>query len=256
VDDTILTIHLVNEGIELKIQQTREIEFEVVQCSKKERDLLRKEDDLIKIVNVKESKLNDLMIIFDVSKRALEVTEEILAHREKSRNEVALRINSDRDDFINICRKFQLNVGSNEKAEVYMKFLLKKEYLMGRITSQKKEMKEQCVEEEENIVKLQSFVHVLQDEICDGNYENEKLLKDIDGLKTALQDVNDFKESSWMQSQIDASEEEKRQLEDCILGYQIQLSRLLDEEQRLANAYKEEQKVLQLLEDEDKQVAS
>lgn len=126
---------------------------------------------------------------------------------------------------------------------------------MGRIAFHKKEMKEQCVKDEDNVVKFQSFVHVLQDEIFDGNYENEKLLKDIDGLKTALQDVNDFKESSWMQSQIDANEEEKRQLEDCILGFQTQLSRLLDEEQRLANAYKEEQKVLQLLEDEDKKAS-
>ncbi|KAH9305295.1 hypothetical protein KI387_009699, partial [Taxus chinensis] len=185
----------VNKDTELEIQQTREIESKIVLCFEKEKVLLRKGDELMNIVNSKEFKLNNLMAVFDVSKKELDTTKEILALEEKSRNEIVLKIGGDREDFINLCRKFQWHFETAKRAQAYKKLLLKRKYLGERIIFLEKEMKGCCVEEEVNDWKWNSYVYGVQDVIYNSNYEGEKLLKDIDGLKTALHDINDFEDS-------------------------------------------------------------
>ncbi|KAJ4832667.1 hypothetical protein Tsubulata_047353 [Turnera subulata] len=179
----------VNEEIEANIQVTREIESEIVRCTEFEAALAAKESDLTKSLHLSNFDLNSLLSVANDSRKSVELLEEELCCLRNKREETLKRMNDKREQFTVKCVEFQREIDKAENDEV-VKLLAERDFLENEISllEQKNHSLQNSMVAfiEEVLQDLHESNSALDVEIRNGNHENEKLLKDIDDLKTTL----------------------------------------------------------------------
>ncbi|XP_002511972.2 uncharacterized protein LOC8286738 [Ricinus communis] len=179
----------VNEEIEANIQITREIESEIVKCTEFESSLASRESDLTKTLYVSQFEINGLVSVTNNSRKSLKLVEEELFSVRGKREEMVQRMNNKREQFTMLCLEFQRYVDQGENDET-MKLLSEKEFLENEIhllDQNNDALKNSMLAFVDEVLQdLQDSNSALHVEVQNRNYENEKLLKDIDDLKTML----------------------------------------------------------------------
>ncbi|XP_062160155.1 uncharacterized protein LOC133867413 isoform X2 [Alnus glutinosa] len=179
----------VNEEIEANIQITREIESEIVKCSEIESALAARESELTKTLYVSQFEINGLATVTDNSRTSLNILEHELCCLRMKRDQMLKRINDKREGFTTLCLEFQRDIDKGKNNELVTllseKELLENEnHLLDKNNNALKNSMSAFVEE--ILEDLHNSNAALQVEIQTGNEENEKLVKDIDDLRTAL----------------------------------------------------------------------
>uniref|UniRef100_A0A5B7BYS1 Uncharacterized protein n=1 Tax=Davidia involucrata TaxID=16924 RepID=A0A5B7BYS1_DAVIN len=179
----------VNEEIEANIQITREIESEIVKCSEIESALAVRESELTKMVYTAEFEINGLMAVTADSRTSVKLLDEELCRLRMKSDETLKRLNNKREGFTTSCLDFQRTIDKGENDELgnllsEKKSLENEIHLLSKKNSALQNSMLAFVEEIiEDLYSSNSALHV---EIQSGNFENEKLLKDIDELKITL----------------------------------------------------------------------
>ncbi|KAL6177902.1 hypothetical protein ACLB2K_049423 [Fragaria x ananassa] len=188
LDRTVVWIQ-VNEEIEANIQITREIESEIVKCSELETVLAAKESDLTRTLYVSQFELIGLVTVTNELRRSVENLERELDGVRMKREEILHRISENQERFVALCMEFQKDIDKGSD-NVLRALLSEKEYLQNELLildEKNNALKNSMMAFIEGILEdLNSGNSALQIDIQKGNQENEKLLKDIDNLKTAL----------------------------------------------------------------------
>ncbi|XP_010695729.2 uncharacterized protein LOC104908333 isoform X2 [Beta vulgaris subsp. vulgaris] len=165
----------VNDEIESNIQITREIESEIVKSEEIENFLAARESELMKLIYVSQFELSGLIAVTEPQDKiiCMGLTLELL----------------DRKSFSMACIEFQKSIEGEESNEL-RKLLLENEYLEEEIhklnqtyTSFKSSVSALSNEILEDLYNSSS---ALETEIHEGNAENEKLLKEIEDLRSTL----------------------------------------------------------------------
>ncbi|WCJ21997.1 hypothetical protein M5689_004106 [Euphorbia peplus] len=179
----------VNEEIEENIEITREIDSEITKCSEFESVFSAKESELTKTLYISQFEIDGLISVTNDLKKSVNVLEEDLSGLRKTREEMLRRINSRREEFCSICLEFQRGIDNGENGEL-MNLLSEKEFLENEIhlLGQKNDsLKNSMVAFVEEVLQdLQDSNTALHAEVQNRISENEKLLKDIDNMKTIL----------------------------------------------------------------------
>ncbi|XP_059643401.1 uncharacterized protein LOC132285248 [Cornus florida] len=179
----------VNEEIEANIQITREIESEIVKCAEIETALAVRESELMKMIYFAEFEINGLMAVTDVSRSSEKLIGEELCCLRMKRDEILKRMKDKREGFTTSCLDFQRNIDKGENDELGT-LLSEKESLENEVLLLNKKnhalqnsMKAFVEEILEDLRSSNSALHV---EIQYGNLENQKLIEDINELKSTL----------------------------------------------------------------------
>ncbi|KAH7528790.1 hypothetical protein FEM48_Zijuj05G0109700 [Ziziphus jujuba var. spinosa] len=193
----------VNEEMEANIQITREIESEIVKCSEFEKALAVRESELTKTLYISQFEIIGLLSVTDGSRKSVKVLEEELCNLRRKRDETLTRINEKREEFITLCLEFEKEIDKGNDDELRA-LLSEKEFLEDEILLLEKKnntLKNSMLAFVEEIledlhtcnsvlsveqVKDEMILETLQFEVHNGCQENQKLLKDIAGLKTRL----------------------------------------------------------------------
>ncbi|KAA8542678.1 hypothetical protein F0562_023823 [Nyssa sinensis] len=171
------------------VQITREIESEIVKCSETESALAVRESELMKMVYMAEFEIDGLMAVTADSRTSVKLLDEELCHLRMKSDEKIKRMNNKREGFTTSCLDFQRTIDKGENNELDNLLLEKKShekdiYLLSmKYNDLQNSM---LVFVEEIIEDLHSSNFALLVEIQNGKFENEKLLKDINVLKTTL----------------------------------------------------------------------
>ncbi|XP_057951891.1 uncharacterized protein LOC131146345 [Malania oleifera] len=179
----------VNEEIEASIQITRDIESEIVKISELESSLEIKESELTKMVYALEFEINGLMAVIANSRTSVRFLEKELCCLRMKQDETLKRMRNKREIFTSSCLNFQRGIDKEENDELRT-LLLEKECLQNEI---------QLLDRKNNSLRnsMLAFMEEILEDLCSsnsalytkigaGNWENEKLQKDIDELKTTL----------------------------------------------------------------------
>ncbi|KAM7279453.1 hypothetical protein ACFE04_006587 [Oxalis oulophora] len=183
----------VNEEIEANIKITREIDSEIVKCSEVESNLDARESELTKTLYLLRFEISGLISVAVHTRNSVKILEEKLDCLRKKQSEMMESMNEKRERFLMLCQEFQRDIekGRNEELIILMS---EKEFLENEI--QLLDKKNNSLQNsmlafvEEILVDLHDSNSALDAEIQNANLENEKLLKDIDDLKTTLHSVN------------------------------------------------------------------
>ncbi|KAL6182929.1 hypothetical protein ACLB2K_044341 [Fragaria x ananassa] len=188
LDRTVVWIQ-VNEEIEANIQITREIESEIVKCSEFESSLAAKESDLTRTLYVSQFELIGFVTVTNELRRSVENLERELDGVRLKREEILERISENRERFVALCMEFQEDIDDKGSDNVLRALLSEKEYLQNEmliLDEKNNALKNSMMAFIEGILEdLNSGNSALQIEIQKGNQENEKLLKDINNMKTS-----------------------------------------------------------------------
>ncbi|KAF7836070.1 hypothetical protein G2W53_010929 [Senna tora] len=190
----------VNEEIEANIQITREIESGIVKCEEIESGLAAREAELVKTNYMLQFDMVGYVTVavffchfsfscLDNLRASVSSLGEELCCLKMKQAEIVKRMNEKRENFTKICLEFQSDIDKKENCEVWT-LLLEKDSLENEI---------QLVDKKNNVLKnsVLAFVEeiledlnnsnsALENEIQRKNWENEKLLKDINDLKATL----------------------------------------------------------------------
>ncbi|XP_048328907.2 uncharacterized protein LOC107418570 isoform X2 [Ziziphus jujuba] len=200
----------VNEEMEANIQITREIESEIVKCSEFEKALAVRESELTKTLYISQFEIIGLLSVTDGSRKSVKVLEEELCNLRRKRDETLTRINEKREEFITLCLEFEKEIDKGNDDELRA-LLSEKEFLEDEILLLEKKnntLKNSMLAFVEEILEdLHTCNSALQFEVRNGCQENQKLLKDIAGLKTRLLssiiiDDDLRKKTSWIEMHI------------------------------------------------------
>ncbi|KAM7471155.1 hypothetical protein LguiA_009338 [Lonicera macranthoides] len=182
----------VNEEIEANFQITREIESEIVKCCEIETALATRESKLTKMVYLSQFEIHGLMSVTSDSRVSVKRLEEELHCLTLKRDEILKGMNTNREGFTKLCLAFQKDIEKGEDGELGA-LLSEKEYLENEIDllSKNNNALQNSVSAfiEEILEDLQNFNSALQVEIHCRELENEKLLEDINELKTTMASV-------------------------------------------------------------------
>ncbi|KAM6576204.1 hypothetical protein CsatB_028041 [Cannabis sativa] len=177
----------INQEVEDNIQITREIESEIVKCSESEKAMAARESDLTKTLYVSQFQITSLNALAHSSRNSLESLEKQLSSLRMKRDNTLQRISDKQDEFVKKCIEFQSDVGKNDDLRT---LLLEKEFIENEVCrlDKKNSMLKNSMQAfvEEILEDLHNCNCVLQAEIEKGNQENQKLVKEIDNLKTTL----------------------------------------------------------------------
>ncbi|KAJ9567537.1 hypothetical protein OSB04_003503 [Centaurea solstitialis] len=179
----------VNEEIEANIQLTREIESEIVKCSEFSRDLAVRESELMKTVYMLQYEIEGLMAINAESRKTMECLEKEMSCLKMKQAKILGRMNKKREAFSTLCLDFQKEIDEDGNGKLG-KLLTEKEclenevHLLKRKTSSLQSSMSEFIEEILEDIDAQNSALIV--EIESGNLENDKLVKDINELKTAL----------------------------------------------------------------------
>ncbi|XP_057480748.1 uncharacterized protein LOC130767767 [Actinidia eriantha] len=179
----------VNEEIEASIQVTREIESEIVKCSEAESALSIRESELAKMVYMLDFEISGLISVTADSRTSANHLEEDLRCLRMKCDEIVKRVINMRDGFTTSCLDFQRNIDKGQN-DVLRDLLLEKEFLENELHLLSKKnntlQNSMLAFVEEILEDLRGSNSALHVELENGKIENEKLLKDIDELKTTL----------------------------------------------------------------------
>ncbi|XP_062027256.1 uncharacterized protein LOC133743365 [Rosa rugosa] len=179
----------VNEEIEANIQITREIESEIVKCSEFESALAAKESDLTKTLYVSQFELIGLVTVTNDLRSSVENLGKELDGMRLKRDQTLERIHGNRERFMALCMEFQKDIDKGSE-NVLRALLSEKEYLQNEmlmLDEKNNALKNSMMAFVEGILEdLNSGNSALQVEIQKANQENQKLLEDIDNMKTSL----------------------------------------------------------------------
>ncbi|XP_012093049.1 uncharacterized protein LOC105650717 [Jatropha curcas] len=179
----------VNEEIEANIQITREIESEIVKCTELESTFFARESELTKTLYVSQFEINGLVSVTNEARKSVKLLEEELCSLRTKREEMLKGMNNKREQFSMLCLEFQRDIDKGENNEL-VKLLSEKELFENEISlmDQKNDaLKNSMLAFVEEVLQdLQDSNSALHVEIQNRKHENEKLLKDIDDLKTTL----------------------------------------------------------------------
>ncbi|KAF4379727.1 hypothetical protein F8388_023744 [Cannabis sativa] len=177
----------INQEVEDNIQITREIESEIVKCSESEKAMAARESDLTKTLYVSQFQITSLNALAHSSRNSLESLEKQLSSLRMKRDNTLQRISDKQDEFVKKCIEFQSYVGKNDDLRT---LLSEKEFIENEVCrlDKKNSMLKNSMQAfvEEILEDLHNCNCVLQAEIEKGNQENQKLVKEIDNLKTTL----------------------------------------------------------------------
>ncbi|KAL9375072.1 hypothetical protein Peur_031951 [Populus x canadensis] len=178
----------VNEEIEANILITREIESEIVKCTGFEADLAARESDLTKTLYFSQFEINGLLSVAYESKKSVKFLEEEICGLRKKKMEMLESMDDKREQFVMQCLEFQRDIDKGENEVVNL--LSEKEFLENEI---------HLLDEKNNALKnlMLAFIDEIVQDLLDcnsaldvetqsRNHENEKLLKDIDVMKSML----------------------------------------------------------------------
>ncbi|KAI3521904.1 hypothetical protein L1887_11380 [Cichorium endivia] len=178
-----------NEELEANFQTTREIESQIVKCSEFERALATRESELMKTAYMLQFEIKGLMAVNAESRTTRECLQKELYCIRKKRDEILERMNTKREAFSTLCLDFQKEINEEGNSKIG-KLLDEKEYLenevhlvRGKINSLQTSMLDFV---DEIIEGIDAYNSALVVEIERGNIENEKLVKDINELKTTM----------------------------------------------------------------------
>ncbi|XP_047179294.1 uncharacterized protein LOC124846123 [Vigna umbellata] len=179
----------VNEEMEATIEITREIESSIVKCEEIEADLATREADLIKTSAILQfDTVGYVTVAADLKASASTLEKELCSLRMK-RDGIVNEMDEKRGAFTTLCLEFQKEIDKREDCEV-RSLLLEKDSLENEIElmDKKNNVLENSVLAfvEEILEDLHSSNSALQVQIQRSTWENEKLLKDINDLKTTL----------------------------------------------------------------------
>ncbi|XP_060965791.1 uncharacterized protein LOC115719704 isoform X2 [Cannabis sativa] len=168
-------------------QITREIESEIVKCSESEKAMAARESDLTKTLYVSQFQITSLNALAHSSRNSLESLEKQLSSLRMKRDNTLQRISDKQDEFVKKCIEFQSDVGKNDDLRT---LLLEKEFIENEVCrlDKKNSMLKNSMQAfvEEILEDLHNCNCALQVEIEKGSQENQKLVKEIDNLKTTL----------------------------------------------------------------------
>ncbi|XP_027125233.1 uncharacterized protein [Coffea arabica] len=186
----------VNEEIEKNIQITRDIESEIVKCGEIETALIARELELMRTAYMLQLEIHSLKIVTDDSTSSVKVLENEICCLRMKKNEIKRRMNSKRlflfvyrEQFMVVCLDFQEEISKRENDRALV-LLEEKQVLENEIDDLNKKnnaLKNSMMAFMEDIVEdLQGSISALQVEIQARNFENDKMLKDIEELKATL----------------------------------------------------------------------
>ncbi|KAI4306878.1 hypothetical protein L6164_030120 [Bauhinia variegata] len=176
----------VNQEIEANIQITREIESGIVKCSEIESELATRQAGLMKMSSMLQFEIVGYVTVTTDLRAAVSSLEKELCCLKMKRAEMDKRMNEKRENFMLSCLEFQKDI---DKIEVRT-LLSEKDSLENEIQTLDKKihvLKNSVLAFVEEILQdLRSSNSALEVDIHRRNWENEKLLKDINDLKTTL----------------------------------------------------------------------
>ncbi|GKC53171.1 hypothetical protein Tco_1075916, partial [Tanacetum coccineum] len=179
----------VNEEIEVNYGVTREIEMEILKCSEFKREMTGRESALMKNVYELQFQIRGLVAMDAESRTSSERLEKEVSGIKMKRDEIIERMNNKREIFSKLCLDFQKEIDEEGKGKLGT-LLAEKEYLENeahllrtKISSLQISMSDFVEEIVEGINASNSALAI---EIESGNAENDKLVKEINELKTTL----------------------------------------------------------------------
>ncbi|KAI3785617.1 hypothetical protein L1987_44741 [Smallanthus sonchifolius] len=179
----------VNEEIEANFQITRDIESEIVKCSEFERTLAVRESELMKTMYMLQFEIRGLMAMNDESRTRRECLQKELSCMKMKQDEILKRMNNKREAFITLCLEFQKGIGEEGDGKLE-RLLAEKEYLENEVHLLKRKISSLQNSMSEFIQEILEGIDAYNSELVikieSGNSENEKLVKDINELKTTL----------------------------------------------------------------------
>ncbi|CDO98465.1 unnamed protein product [Coffea canephora] len=179
----------VNEEIEKNIQITRDIESEIVKCGEIETALIARELELMRTAYMLQLEIHGLKIVTDDSTSSVKVLENEICCLRMKKNEIKRRMNSKREQFMVVCLDFQEEISKreNDRASVLLEEKQVLENEIDDLNKKNNALKNSMMAFMEDIVEdLQGSISALQVEIQARNFENDKMLKDIEELKATL----------------------------------------------------------------------
>ncbi|KAL1324738.1 hypothetical protein HN51_034891 [Arachis hypogaea] len=179
----------VNEEIEANIQVTREIESSIVKCEEIEIDLENKEAELIKTSGILQFENVGFVTVAADLRASVSSLEKELGSLKMKRNEIVNGMDEKREMFTKLCLDFQRDIDKRENCEA--RTLLSEKHSLEneiQLLDKKNDVLKNSVLAfvEEILEDLHSSNSALEVEIQRRNWENEKLLKDINDLKNTL----------------------------------------------------------------------
>ncbi|ESW03418.1 hypothetical protein PHAVU_011G012300 [Phaseolus vulgaris] len=179
----------VNEEIEANIEITREIESSIVKCEEIEADLATREADLIKTSALLQFDTVGYVTVAADFKTSVSTLEKELRCLKMKRDEILNDMDEKRGAFTTLCLEFQQEIDKREDCEV-RDLLSEKDSLENEIElldNKNNVLKNSVLAFVEEILEdLHSSNSALQVQLQRSTWENEKLLKDINDLKTTL----------------------------------------------------------------------
>ncbi|XP_054813787.1 uncharacterized protein LOC129314379 isoform X3 [Prosopis cineraria] len=179
----------VNEEIEATIQITREIESGIVKCEEIESGLAGREAEMMKTVYMLQFEIVGYVTVADQLKASVSSLEKEICCLKMKRAEIVKRMTEKRENFTTMCLEFQADIDGRKNCEART-LLSERDSLENEI---------QLMEQKHNVLKnsVLAFVEeILEDlnnsnsafevEIQRRNWENQRLLKDINDLKNTL----------------------------------------------------------------------
>ncbi|RHN59952.1 hypothetical protein MtrunA17_Chr4g0019771 [Medicago truncatula] len=179
----------VNEEIEAHIQVTREIESSIVRCEEMENHFATKEAELIGICGVLQFDTVGFVTVAAGFRESVSTLEKELCCLKNKRDDMVNRMDEKREEFTTHCLEFQREIDNRENCKV--RTLLAEKYSL--------ENEIQLLDEKNCVLKnsVLAFVEeILEDlhnsnseleaEIQSKNWENERLLNDINELKSTM----------------------------------------------------------------------
>ncbi|KAL3512285.1 hypothetical protein ACH5RR_025002 [Cinchona calisaya] len=179
----------VNDEIEKNIQITRDIESEIVKCGEIETALIARELELMRTVYMLQLEIHGLKTVVADSTSSVKHLEEELCHLRMKQTEIKKRMNNKQEGFLVECLDFQKEITKRENTEA-LRLLEEKELLEDKIHNLSKKnnaLQNSMLAFVEDVLEdLEGSISALQVEIQSRNFENERLLEDIDELKATL----------------------------------------------------------------------
>ncbi|PWA71671.1 hypothetical protein CTI12_AA241960 [Artemisia annua] len=179
----------VNEEIEANYGVTRDIELEILKCCEFEREMAGRESELMKNVYELQFQIKGLVALDAESRASSERLQNELSSIKMKRDEILERMNTKRETFSKLCLDFQKEIDEEGKGKLGT-LLAEKEYLENeahllrtKISSLQNSLSDFVEEIVEDINASNSALAI---EIESGNAENNKLVKEINELKTTL----------------------------------------------------------------------
>ncbi|XP_024538281.1 eisosome protein 1-like isoform X2 [Selaginella moellendorffii] len=205
-------IDQLNVRVGLEIRETIRLESELVRCAEDTQEAVKDEKELLRTYVIRENEYSDL--------HATSVNQETmhdLSKLKSTRDALKKKITEERDTFIAHCRKFQQ---AHDEA-----FSAASVHLRRSIRT----MNEEIVSREALIAEKNRRNDELQQQVDAAQDHNCSLLIDIANLKKELQ----VAESKRKLEPLEILEEEKRQLQDCILALKSRLASIQERKREI-----------------------